>query len=97
MDFLDYIKSRDSGLLQQGGDPATLDGVPVRGVFDSVFPSAELGGVPVNILEPTFYLPESAIPTDAAGKILMTGGKSYTIVRPEPDGTGWAYLILRQN
>ena len=97
MDFLDYVKSRDGSLKAMACDPATLDGVPVRGVFDSVFPAAELGGIPVNILEPTFYLPESDIPSVAVGKTLITGIKSYGIFRVEPDGTGWIYLMLREN
>ncbi|MDB5967332.1 MAG: hypothetical protein JWQ72_3832, partial [Polaromonas sp.] len=43
---------------------------------------------------PVFELASSNVPSDVTGKLLVVGGVSYTVVLPQPDGTGNTVLIL---
>lgn len=99
LDFLARTAARDVPLLSVAGDPGTLDGRAVRGVFASEFQGPRLGGVPTDLVEPTYYLPVPDIGISGRGSILhiaATINEDYEVVRVEPDGSGWAYLVLRR-
>jgi hypothetical protein len=72
---------------------ATLDGVPVTGVFyDSYFEAFDNEpGVSTSL--PRFWLKaEDAI--DPVGKELIVEAISYTVVETQPDGNGFSLLVL---
>jgi hypothetical protein len=96
MDFLAYANAQDPGLLQQGGETARLDGREIRGVYESEWIGPKVGQVPTDIQGPTFYVREADIGAAVRGSILTLFSKTYTVVRMKPDGTGMAYLELRQ-
>lgn len=95
MEFWNYVAGQSPSLLQQGADLALLDGREVRGAFSGDFQGGRLGGVPTDITDPTFYLPELDLLPAGMGSTLQVHGAVYTVVRVKPDGAGWAFLVLR--
>lgn len=79
-----------SPLFADFGVDATLDGEPVRGIFDNAFGDA-FGGLVVGS-GPMFRLP-SSVPV-SRGQVLILATTTYTITAIEPDGTGLTVLRL---
>lgn len=73
---------------------ATLNGVPVQGIFDAEYALEDLGGG-VAASGPVFTLASSAVPANVAGATLVVGAVTYKVVEPMPDGTGVTVLRLR--
>ncbi|WP_296268425.1 head-tail joining protein [Pseudomonas sp. UBA6562] len=98
----------DRPILRRVGDRATrADGREVLGIFENPFHDPQLGSKrlasAINaeaVREPQFSLPVAdavGLEKGAALTIELApedGGGLYTVVRPEPDGTGWVTLIL---
>jgi hypothetical protein len=98
----------DGPILRRVGDRATLaDGRSVQGIFENPFHDPQLGSKrlasSINAeaaREPRFSLPAADAAGLGKGAALTIelapkdGGGAYTVVRPEPDGTGWVTLIL---
>ena len=93
--FLDFVASNDAAMLSRIGDPATLDGVPVYGIYEAEFTGPEIAGVPTDIVEPSFYLKTAMLGSAHQGSVLIVEGKTFAVTRIKPDGTRMAYLILR--
>ena len=81
-----------AGYFADYGVDATLNGTPVRGIFDDAYGDA-FGGM-VAGSGPMFRLPSSI--AVSRGNSLVLGAKSYTVVGIEPDGTGLTVLRLDQ-
>lgn len=73
------------------GVPATLDGAPVRGIFDNAY--GESFGL-VASSSPVFRLPSSI--AVATGQTLIIAATTYTVAGIEPDGTGLTVLRLEK-
>jgi hypothetical protein len=88
-DFTQFLDTNDFAV------DATFDGTaPVVGIFRNAYNESEVGFVPVTGRLPVFSTPETDVPSPA-GKTLLINAVTYTIVRSEPDGTGWTTLILQ--
>jgi len=74
------------------GINVTVGGVVVRAIFDDAYadPMGMAGSTPA-------VLCASADVSDAAlGTAVVIDGVSYTVVKPEPDGTGMTRLLLQE-
>ena len=70
----------------------TVNGVPVRGIFDNAFGSA-FGGM-IDGSGPMVRLPSSV--AAARGNPVVIASKQYVITGIEPDGTGLTVLRLEE-
>lgn len=73
------------------GADATLNGAPVRGIFDNAY--GESFGL-VASSSPVFRLPSSI--AVATGQTLVIAATTYTVAGIEPDGTGLTLLRLEK-
>jgi len=73
---------------------ATIDGVPVQGLFTDAYASANVGPYGMASSTPTVTVPSSAITTDPVGSAITVNGTNYQVVSTEPDGSGLTRLIL---
>ncbi len=73
------------------GVPATLNGAPVRGIFDNQ--AAEAYGL-VSGSRPVFLLPTAS--AAAQGQTLVIGAGIYTVAEVAADGTGLDRLTLEK-
>lgn len=73
------------------GEPATLDGQPVVGVFDNAYAEA-LGGMSTR--QPRFRMSTEAAASVSRGSILMHDLTTYRVRVVEPDGLGTTTLML---
>lgn len=79
-----------SPMFADFGVDATLNGVPVRGIFDDAYGEA-FGGM-VSGSGPMFRLASSS--NAARGQSLIIGAVTYAVTGVEPDGTGLTTLRL---
>ena len=80
-----------------GASVATLDGVAIQGIFDAEYFEVQVGGdVGTESSQPGFLCRDEDLPADPRGKTLIVDGVSWTVVTPEPDGTGMTALVLRE-
>lgn len=75
---------------------ATLDGNAVQGILDLAYQFVDVGGNGMASTGPVFELAASAVPTNVVGKAFVARGVSYTVVEPQPDGTGNVLLVLER-
>lgn len=75
---------------------ATLNGVAVRGIFDSAFDLASVGVYGMAGSAPVFTLASSDVPANPVGLSLLASAITYTVAAHEPDGTGISRLILER-
>lgn len=73
--------------------PATVAGVPVRGIFDTSGPDS-FGIVARD--HPRLLVDAAEVPDAAVGDTVRIGNDSYTIADLQPDGTGMVVLGLKQ-
>lgn len=104
MGFRDQVAAMDVQLLDVMGDDAAIDGreQPLRGFMSVPWLQPKFGQIKTSVREPTF----SVRVVDAEGIAVQQrmvvdlppedGGGAFTIVKLEPDGTGWVNLILRE-
>jgi len=82
-------------------DTATLNSVPVRGIFDSAYDNAGVGMVGMASSQPAFTLPSADAPASSVGKTLVVtsgvGAGTYKVVEVHPDGTGFTLLLLERS
>ena len=93
--FLDFVESNDASMLNELGDPANLDGVAVMGIYEAEFTGPTFGGVPTDIVEPSYYMQAAKVGSSGQGSCLVVEGLTFKVVRVKPDGTRMVYLILR--
>lgn len=74
--------------------PATIAGVPVRGIFDRPHQLASVGAYGVASTQPTYTLRSADVPAGVVGLSLVHAATSYTVAAHEPDGTGISTLVL---
>ncbi len=72
---------------------ATLDGVPVNGIFDNGFAQAFDG---IATAEPSFLLPSAAAASVTQSSVLVVGSVTYRVRIPRHDGTGLCNLLLEK-
>lgn len=75
---------------------ATIDGVPVQGLFTDAYASANVGPYGMASSAPTLTLASADTPIDPVDKPVTINGTSYKVVAPEPDGSGLTTLILER-
>jgi hypothetical protein len=94
MTFSAVVSRMDAALMRIIGEPATLNGVPVRGVFEA--PSAQPLGVAS--VDPAFLMRSTPLAVKGATLVIPEGeGVGQWRVRAvEPDGTGMVALVLEQ-
>lgn len=77
---------------------ATLDGVPVRGIFDADHVVAEIGSSGMAACAPAFILPSTDVPAAFSGLqiVLSSNATVWRIAEHHPDGTGLSTLLLER-
>jgi len=75
------------------GQPATLAGVAVTGIFDN--PYTEAFGMASRV--PIFQLPTEDLGAAVQGSTLVTGGVTFRVTAVQDDGTGVTTLILERS
>lgn len=73
---------------------ATLQGVPVTGIFDAEY-IEPLGNL-VEGRQPVFLAELATMPAVAQTQTLVIGATTYTVRGVEPDGTGVVLLRLEE-
>lgn len=73
------------------GVDATLNAVPVRGIFDAM-PATSFNVVSGSA--PAFSLASASVPADPRGLALVIGADSYTVREYTHDGSGLCTLKL---
>lgn len=82
-----------AAFLADFGEDVLVAGAPVRGLFDAAYVDA-LG---VAAAAPAFSAFEVDLPALTVGlSTVVRGAETYRIVNRQPDGTGWAALILER-
>lgn len=94
--FADIANEADAEIFAALADAATLDGVPVSGVFRSPWLQPQMGGMSTGIVEPNLVIRDGDIGTAGQGSAVAHAGRSYSVVSVEPDGTGLTTLVLRE-
>lgn len=101
MAFRDLAERLDATVFSHLGDPASLNGRPVSGLFAAPWTQPRYGHNSTSLREPILMVRQ----TDAAGlepgalvtiNLPAPDGGDYDFVRPEPDGTGLSVLVLRK-
>lgn len=80
------------------GTNATLNGLPVTGIFEAGFEHASFDGFGSAGTSPAFTLPSASVPTDPHGLTLVVatgpGAGTYRVSHALPDGSGVTILHL---
>ncbi|RWU18104.1 hypothetical protein DM813_25925 [Pseudomonas alkylphenolica] len=104
MAFRDQVAAMDEQLLEVLGDEALIEGrdKPVPGFISVPWSQPKFGQIKTSIREPVFAVRIADAAGVVSGQSLIIdlppedGGGKYIIVKPEPDGTGWVNLVLRE-
>ncbi|KJK06538.1 head-tail joining protein [Pseudomonas tussilaginis] len=104
MAFRDQVAAMDEQLLEVLGDAALIEGrtEPVPGFISVPWLEPKFGRIKTSIREPVFAVRVADASGIVSGQGLVIdlppedGGGKYVIVKPEPDGTGWVNLVLRE-
>lgn len=75
------------------GVDATLDGQPVRVIFDTPYAEA-MGGMSTRQTQVT--APSASVDTATKASVLIVAGTSFRVISPQPDGTGITTLVLQR-
>lgn len=78
--------------LADFGVDATLDGQPVRVIFDNAY--TEVLGLATR--SPRAGLPTARAGSVQQGSVLVVAGTTYQVASVQPDGTGWTDLMLER-
>jgi len=70
-------------------------GTAVVGIRAEGYAETAFGGVGIQGTAPRFTCIAADVDADPTGKTLAIGEASYTIMRGEPDGTGFTRLVLQ--
>lgn len=101
MAFRDLANRLDATVFSHLGDPASLNGRPVTGLFAAPWRQPTYGGHNTNLREPNLTVREADTAGLELGALVTLhlpppDGGDYDLVRPEPDGTGLLVLVLRK-
>lgn len=77
--------------LADFGQAATLDGAAVRVIFDNAYREAFDG---VASRAPMAGLPAADCAGATQASVLVIGSQTYRVTSVQPDGTGWAAVML---
>lgn len=80
-------------LFADFGDAGTLDGAPVRVIFDNPTEQA-LGGSGMAAVQPQAQIPTASVPASVVGKALVLPQGNFTVRERVDDGTGLSLLML---
>jgi len=75
---------------------ATIDGVPVQGLFTDAYTSADIGPYGMASSAPTLTLASADTPASPVDQTVTINATSYLIRAVEPDGSGLTRLILER-
>jgi hypothetical protein len=75
---------------------ATLNGVAVRGIFDSAYQLGDVGSSGMASTAPVLTLATTDVPSSPVGKSVVVNSISYVVSAHEPDGTGVSLLLLER-
>jgi len=98
-DFRAKVARMDSVLFARLSDAATVNGVPVRGMFSAPWTDPRLGSLRTGVVEPTLVLRDVDMAQAggvAPGNTVAVAGKTFAVAGVEPDGTGFTTLVLRE-
>ena len=79
------------------GQPATVGGQAVQGVFDNGYALGAAGpfaGMGIATTQPRLTCATASLPADPVGAAVVVGAASYTVAEHHPDGTGMSVLLL---
>lgn len=74
------------------GPPVTTR--PVKGIFDNGYFDREAGKTVIDTTQPQFTCPTDESVDVHRGQIVTIDGKTYSVVKVEPDGTGVSIIKL---
>ncbi|NTU68932.1 MAG: hypothetical protein HGB02_08645 [Chlorobiaceae bacterium] len=94
-DFRDIFAKADRQIIERVGDPATLDGKPVRGELTTPIDQSELSGGMTGFQQLAFRLPDGEAATVIRGSVLVCLGDTYEVVRFKPMNDGFTMLFLK--
>lgn len=94
--FADIAIEADAEIFAALADAATLDGVPVSGVFRAPWLQPQFGSAGTGLLEPHLVIRDGDLGSAGQGSSVEHDGRTYTVVSAEPDGTGLTALVLRE-
>lgn len=73
---------------------ATINAVPVAGIFDNGFALGSVGPFGMASTQPSFTTSTANVPANPIGMPVVVGVISYLVAAHEPDGTGISRLLL---
>lgn len=77
------------------GVDGTLNGQPVRGIYDAPGVTANLGSAGASVTEPQLLLPTASVPASYYGATLVIPAGTFTVREHIPDGTGLSLLLFQ--
>lgn len=80
--------------LADFGQPATVNGVAVVGIFDSAYATASVGSIGMSSMQPALTLATASVPAEPEGMPVVVMAQAYVVATHEPDGTGMSRLFL---
>ncbi|WP_017517045.1 head-tail joining protein [Pseudomonas nitroreducens] len=101
MAFRELANRLDATVFSHLGDPASLNGRTVTGLFAAPWRQPTYGGHNTCLREPVLTVREADAEGLEQGALITLhlpapDGGDYDFVRPEPDGTGLVVLVLRR-
>lgn len=76
------------------GQPTTVGGQAVQGVFDNGYALGAAGPFGVATTQPRIVCATASLPANPVGAAVVVGAASYTVAEHQPDGTGISLLLL---
>ena len=76
------------------GQPTTVGGQAVQGVFDNAHALGAAGPFGVATTQPRLTCATAQVPADPVGQAVVVAGGSYVVAEHQPDGTGISVLLL---
>jgi len=98
-DFRTKVARMDSVLFARLSDAASVNDVPVRGMFSAPWADPRLGSMRTGMVEPTLVLRDVDMMQAggvAPGSTVKVAGKAFDVIALEPGGTGFTTLVLRE-
>lgn len=89
MSFAAAIDRVNQAVQTTFGDPATLDGASLIGIYQAPY----IEGFGIASTSPTFRTRTVDAPSPN-GKTLVCGAGTFTVRSHQPDGAGWSVLVL---
>lgn len=83
-----------SAFFADFGQPATVGGQAVQGVFDNGYAVGAAGPFGMATTQPRLTCATAQVPANPVGQAVVVAGGSYVVAEHQPDGTGVSVLLL---